>query len=62
MKDLIPCVYRILDLRINDNDQVKKKLRLPSEGNNWKALKVPIKSYLGDILNVSFILEKIGYL
>jgi hypothetical protein len=53
MRDMVPCVYRILDLKAEEVDQVRKKCKLPNEGSHWKALKVPIKSYLDDMLNVS---------
>jgi hypothetical protein len=52
MRDMVPCIYRILDLKMSETDQVKKQFKLPNEGSYWKVLKVPIKTYLDDMLNV----------
>jgi hypothetical protein len=39
-------------LNIKPSDDVTKKLKLPNEGSNWRKLKVPIKTYLGDMLKL----------
>jgi hypothetical protein len=54
MKDMVPNIYRILDLKVNETDEIRKKCKLPNEGSYWKVLKVPIKSYLDDMLNASY--------
>ncbi len=65
MRDLLPCLLRILDLSAV-NKKGKKvvesngggggvsaaKFQLASSGSNWKKLKVPVKSYLDDMLLV----------
>jgi hypothetical protein len=51
MKDLLPSMLKLLNLK--PSDDVNKKLKLPNEGSNWKKLKVPIKTYLNDMMLVS---------
>jgi hypothetical protein len=61
MKDLLPCLLRILNLSsVNKNKTVAangktdgSKLQLASNGSNWKKLKLPVKTYLEEILSVN---------
>jgi hypothetical protein len=64
IRDLLPSLLRILDLASvkkapSENDKTNghgsstmDKVKLASTGSNWKKLKVPIKSYLEDMLIV----------
>ncbi len=64
MKDLLPCLLRVLNLASVKPKQAgnsssssngkgpDSKIQLPSGGSNWKKLKVPVKSYLEDVLSV----------
>lgn len=62
MKDLLPCLLRILNLSsINKNKSTdlvngkidSSKIKLASDGSNWKKIKLSVKIYLEDILSVS---------
>jgi hypothetical protein len=57
MRDLVPCLLRLLEL--NAKKEAEKvdteksgKVKLASSGSFWKKLKIPIKSYLEDLLAV----------
>jgi len=62
IRDLLPSLLKILELSKKDQKETVKangqsnpmdKVKLASTGSNWKKLKVPIKSYLEDMLIVS---------
>jgi hypothetical protein len=52
MRDLLPCILRLLNIK--PTDEVNKKLVLPNKGEFWKKLRVPVKAYISDILQVNF--------
>ena len=63
IRDLLPSLLKILDLasvkkdptesaKTNGHSSTVDKIKLASTGSNWKKLKVPIKSYLEDMLIV----------
>jgi hypothetical protein len=41
-----------------EEDSGHQKMKLASQGANWKKLKAPIKSYLDDVLIVTFFKNK----
>ena len=64
IRDLLPCLLRLLNLS-NKSSKNKTatpeaapapaKFKLANTGSFWKKLKVPIKSYLEDMLVVGFL-------
>jgi hypothetical protein len=53
MRDLFPCFLKVLNLSSPKSDKPEVgKVKLASAGENWKRVKVPIKSYLEDMLSV----------
>ena len=69
MRDLLPAMLKVLDLApsgkkdsngaANLKHLPNNKVKLASSGSNWKKLKVPVKSYLDDLLKVKLQLEKL---
>lgn len=60
IRDLLPCLLRVLNLNQGSKKDGgnEKKIKPASTGCNWKKLKGPIKSYLADMLSVSFLKYK----
>ena len=56
MRDLLPCLLRILNLAQDKTKSSEAKIKPASSGANWKKLKSPIKSYLNDVLSVKYYL------
>lgn len=55
MRDLVPCMLKLLNLTSNNKEAVEKpdgKVKLASAGSFWKKLKVPVKFYLEDLLSL----------
>ncbi len=62
MRDLLPCLLRLLNLSQPFKGSSKKNNgttpthdKLASSGSNWKKLKAPIKSYLTDLIAVKIL-------
>jgi hypothetical protein len=56
MRDLLPCLLKLLNLNKQggkEEGSAHGKMKLASQGANWKKLKAPIKSYLDDVLTVN---------
>ncbi len=55
MRDLVPCWLKMLNLNTpkNEAERTGGKVKLASTGSFWKKLKVPVKSYLDDLLSVN---------
>ena len=56
MRDLVPCWLKLLNLTSGKKELVERpdgKVKLASSGSFWKKLKVPVRSYLDDLLAVS---------
>lgn len=60
MRDLLPCLLRLLNLSkpAKNSDKTTNGAsshdKPASSGANWRKLKAPIKSYLTDLLTVRF--------
>ncbi len=56
IRDLLPCMLKMLNLNKqgNKDDSSNNRMKLASQGANWKKLKAPIKSYLDDVLIVIY--------
>lgn len=63
MRDLLPCLLRLLNLSKSAKNSDKTTNgasshdKPASSGANWRKLKAPIKSYLTDLLTVTFIFK-----
>lgn len=57
MRDLVPCLLKLLNLTSKKDTETKTKLA--SSGSHWKKIKVPVKSYLDDLILVRCL--KKGY-
>ena len=56
IRDLLPCLLKTLNL-VNKKETKgpgEAKAKPISSGSNWKKLKAPVKSYLTDMIAVSY--------
>lgn len=55
IRDLLPCFLRTLNLTKTGNLKTSKetKLKPASSGTHWKKLKIPIKSYVTDMITLA---------